>query len=138
MSDPTTISTVAFVGLGRMGLPMASNLLKAGFAVVGCDLDPAKGAALAERGGRVAPSPAAAAADSDLTLSLVMDDAALRSVAGGVLDGARPGHVFCDLSTVSPTASRETADRARGAGLGFVGAALLLRLRLANTRQVEP
>lgn len=120
MSQSPTISTVAFVGLGRMGLPMASNLLKAGFAVVGCDLDPAKTAALAERGGRTASAPAAAAAEADLTLSLVMDDAALRSVADGVLGGARPGHIFCDLSTVSPAASRDVAARARGAGTGFV------------------
>ncbi len=120
MSEAPTVSTVAFIGLGRMGLPMASNLLEAGFAVVGCDLDPAKAEALAAHGGRVAPTPAAAAAEADLTLSIVMDDAALRSVAEGVLAGARPGHVFCDLSTVSPAASGGVAARAREAGIGFV------------------
>ena len=36
------MTTIGFVGLGRMGLPMAANLLKGGFAVVGCDLDPRK------------------------------------------------------------------------------------------------
>ena len=49
--------TVGFVGLGRMGLPMAANLLKAGFSVVGCDRDPARAAALAAQGAEIAPRP---------------------------------------------------------------------------------
>ena len=104
--------TIAFVGLGRMGLPMALNLLAKGFAVVGCDLDPARVEALRERGGRAAPTPAAAAAEADMTLSIIMNDAVLRAVAlgpEGVLAGASPGHLYCDLSTVSPAASAEVA-----------------------------
>ncbi len=120
MTNLPTVSTVAFIGLGRMGLPMASNLVKADFAVVGCDLDPAKAEAFAARGGRTAPAPADAAAEADLTLSIVMDDAALRSVTDGVLSGARAGHLFCDLSTVSPAACREVAALVREAGMGFV------------------
>src|SRR4051794_41371938 len=104
------MKTIAFIGLGRMGLPMASNLIKAGFAVIGCDLDAGRREALAGRGGQIAATPAQAAAQADISISMIMNDAILRAVATGpegVFAGARKGHVYADLSTVSPAASPE-------------------------------
>ncbi|MET0428073.1 MAG: NAD(P)-dependent oxidoreductase [Microvirga sp.] len=115
--------TIGFTGLGRMGLPMASNLLNAGFSVVGYDLDPAKVRALVERGGAEARSPADAAARSDLSLSMIMNDAVLRDVAmggEGVLAGAGSDHVYCDLSTVSPSVSGEVRTRALQQGVAYL------------------
>lgn len=76
-------ATIAFIGLGRMGLPMASNLLRAGFSVIGCDVDRAKAEALASAGAAVAASPAEAARRADLTFSMIMNDAVLHAVATG-------------------------------------------------------
>ena len=53
---------IGFIGLGRMGLPMAGNLLRAGHDVIGCDIAPARLATFAALGGRSAATPAAAAA----------------------------------------------------------------------------
>ena len=106
------MKTIAFIGLGRMGLPMASNLIKAGFDVIGCDLDAGRRDALAGHGGQVAATPAEAVARADMSISMIMNDAILRTVAmgpEGVFAGAREGHVYADLSTVSPAASAEVA-----------------------------
>jgi 3-hydroxyisobutyrate dehydrogenase-like beta-hydroxyacid dehydrogenase len=117
------VTIIAFTGLGRMGFPMAINLLKAGFSVIGYDLDPAKMMALVKRGGKQARSPAEAAAISDLSLSIIMNDAILRDVAmgeNGVLKGAKRGHVYCDLSTVSPSVSGEVRTKAGEAGVEYL------------------
>ena len=130
------MTTIAFIGLGRMGLPMASNLLARGFAVVGCDLDAARTAALAARGASVAASPAEATAQADVTFSIIMNDDILREVAlgpSGVLACAQPGHVFADLSTVSPRASLEVAGRAAERGVGYVCARVAGSVGLAES-----
>lgn len=130
------VTRIAFIGLGRMGLPMALNLLKAGFSVIGCDLDPAKRQALSERGGDIADTPAQAAGQADITLSIIMNDAILREVAlgaAGVLKGARHGHLFCDLSTVSPAASAEIAAAAKAAGIGYLCAKVAGSIGLAES-----
>jgi len=133
------MTTIAFIGLGRMGLPMAQNLLRAGFSVIGCDLDPAKLAALSAQGGRPAASPAEAAAQADITLSIIMNDAILHQVAlgeRGVLAGARAGHLYCDLSTVSPAASAQVAAAAKAAGVGYLCAKVAGSIGLAETAQL--
>ena len=130
------MTAIAFIGLGRMGLPMAANLLKSGYKVIGCDLDAARCAALAARGGSIARTPAEAAAGADITLSIIMNDAILRAVAlgpEGVLAGARPSHLYADLSTVSPAASAEVAAAADARGLGYLCAKVAGSIGLAET-----
>jgi 2-hydroxy-3-oxopropionate reductase len=114
---------IGFIGLGRMGLPMATNLLRAGHEVTGCDLSPARTALFAERGGKVATTPAAAARSAEATLSMVMDDAVLREVTygpDGVFAGAGGGHIYADLSTVTPGASADVGARAATAGIIYL------------------
>jgi 3-hydroxyisobutyrate dehydrogenase-like beta-hydroxyacid dehydrogenase len=103
---------IGWVGVGKMGLPMASHLLAAGHQVLACDLSPALVQALVARGARAAPSPAAAAQRAEVVFSSIPDDAALRAVAlgdKGVLAGARAGTIYVDTSTVSAEASAEVA-----------------------------
>lgn len=117
------MTTVGFIGLGRMGTPMATNLLKAGFAVVGCDVDRARADELARRGAAVAATPAETASRSDVVLSIIMNDRILHEIAlgeAGVLAGLRPGAVYADLSTVSPAASAAVAEAARAGGARYV------------------
>lgn len=128
--------TIGFVGLGRMGLPMAANLLKAGFAVVGCDRDPARVEALAARGAGIAATPAEAASRCDITVSIILNDAVLREVAQGpqgVLAGAAPGHLYIDLSTVSPAASQAVAAYAKEKGACYLCAKVAGSVGLAES-----
>jgi 3-hydroxyisobutyrate dehydrogenase-like beta-hydroxyacid dehydrogenase len=103
---------LGWVGVGKMGLPMASHLLAAGHAVAACDTVPALVAAAVARGASAAGTPAEAARGAEIVFSSLPDDAALRRVAlaaDGVLAGAKPGTVFIDTSTVSPEVSAEVA-----------------------------
>src|SRR4051812_23673168 len=103
---------IGVVGVGRMGTPIAVNLLRAGYPVTVADLDPVRCRELADLGADVATNPGEVAARSDISLSLLMNDAILRTVVlgrDGILSGADPGHLFCDLSTVSPAVSAEVA-----------------------------
>lgn len=116
---------VGFVGLGRMGGPMVGCLLRSGIRVVAYDIDPRRAAEAAQAGAELADSPAAAAARSDVSLTMVMNDRVLREVAlsdHGILAGARPGHLYCDLSTVSPQVSLDIAAAAAGAGVSYLRA----------------
>jgi 3-hydroxyisobutyrate dehydrogenase len=92
-----------------MGQPMAGHLLKAGHSVAACDLSPALVQAIVARGATAAATAADVARDAEIVFSSLPDDAALRKVASGVLSGARPGTIFIDTSTVSPTLSAEVA-----------------------------
>lgn len=114
---------VGFIGLGRMGAPMVANLLSAGHQVVVYDIDRDKCAKLSSMGANTAETPAAVAKRSDLTISMIMNDAILREVAlgvDGVIYGAGRGHLFCDLSTTSPKATTEVAAAMEGAGVDFL------------------
>ena len=117
------MTTVGFIGLGRMGMPMAANLLKAGFAVVGCDVDRSRTDELARRGASSASGPAEAARRSDVVVSMIMNDRILHEIAlgeAGVLAHLRPGAVFADLSTVTPAASAAVAEAAKAEGAAYV------------------
>ena len=111
---------IGWVGVGKMGLPMASHLLAAGHPVVACDLAPELVQAVVARGARAAPTPAAAAAQAEIIFSSIPDDAALRVVAKGVLAGARSGAVYVDTSTVSAEASAEVAAAAAAKGVHYL------------------
>jgi len=118
-------STIGFLGLGVMGAPMARNLLAAGHDIVAWNRSPEPLAELAAAGARPADGPAAVAAEADLVISIVSDDAALREVLGGpegAIAAARPGSLIIDMSTVSPALARELAAEAQARGVGFLDA----------------
>jgi len=127
--------TVGLVGLGRMGGPMARNLLRAGLELVVHDIDSTRCAETQRHGAHVARSPREVSASSDISLSIIMDDRVLRAVAlgpDGILTGARPGHLYCDLSTVSPDASREVAQQAAAAAVHYLRAKVAGSVALAE------
>jgi 3-hydroxyisobutyrate dehydrogenase len=114
---------LGWVGVGKMGLPMASHLLAAGHSVAACDLVPQLVQAAVARGASAATSPAAAARQAEVVFSSIPDDRALRAVAlseTGVLAGARPGSVYVDTSTVSAEASAEVAAAATARGVHYL------------------
>lgn len=119
------MSTVAVIGLGEMGLPMARNLAAKGFQVVGYDVREEPGRMVREAGGRVAASGGEAAADADAIVVMVRTPAQAEAVvvdAGGVLDRARRGSMLIVMSTVGVSCMRRLADAARGRGLRFLDA----------------
>jgi 2-hydroxy-3-oxopropionate reductase len=125
MADEHDAATIGFLGLGVMGGPMARNLLAAGSEVVAWNRSPGPLTELVEAGARAADGPAALAAETDILISIVSDDAALREVLGGpdgAIAAARPGSLVVDMSTVSPALARELAAEATARGVGFLDA----------------
>ncbi len=124
MSDPITEPrSVAFLGLGTMGFPMAGHLAKAGHAVTVYNRTAAKAEAwAAAHGGRAAPTPDAAAAGADIVFLCVGGDDDVRAVAGAAVAALAPGAIVVDHSTVSAAVSREMDAIARERGVFFLDA----------------
>jgi 2-hydroxy-3-oxopropionate reductase len=104
---------------------MARNLLAAGHEVLAWTRSAEPLAELVEAGARSAEGPAAVAAEADIVISIVSDDAALREVLAGpegAIAAARPGSLVIDMSTVSPALARELAATADARGIGFLDA----------------
>jgi 3-hydroxyisobutyrate dehydrogenase-like beta-hydroxyacid dehydrogenase len=114
-----TDQTIGFVGLGAMGSRIARRLLDAEHRVYGTNRTKSKTQPLIDRGLEWRDTPREVAAASDVVFSMVTDDAALDAItsgADGILAGLTDRKVFVDMSTVSPRASRELAERARALG----------------------
>jgi 3-hydroxyisobutyrate dehydrogenase-like beta-hydroxyacid dehydrogenase len=111
--------SVGFLGLGAMGAAIVRRLLAAGYQVTGWNRSEEKAAPLRELGMGWAPTPAAAAAASNLTISILTDARALEEVVcgpAGVVEGIRPGAILADMSTISPDSSRAIAERVAATG----------------------
>ena len=102
--------TIGFLGLGKMGLPMASRLLDAGFELRVYNRSADKARPLADRGVAVMKSPAEVSTRGGIVISVVSDDPALESLAGDDLaEALGPGGLHISMSTVSPAISRKLA-----------------------------
>ncbi len=103
---------VGFLGLGTMGTPMATNLLKAHVPLVVWNRTAAKVEPLRALGAKVSKSPAHVAAEVDIIITMVSQPKDVEQVvlgAEGVLEGIKRGTVLIDMSTVSPATSRKLA-----------------------------
>ncbi|MGO9249744.1 MAG: NAD(P)-dependent oxidoreductase [Solirubrobacteraceae bacterium] len=101
--SPNNQTTVAVLGTGSMGAPIARNLLAAGFPVSVWNRTAARAAPLADDGASLAPLPADAAKNADVVLTMLADGAAVQetmSGPGGVLQAMRPGSVWIQMATV--------------------------------------
>ena len=118
------MTAVGLLGIGRMGSAMGHALATAGFEVVAWNRTRAAAERLvAEVGGRVADRPRDVADAATIAVSMLADGAAVDGVYGGedgLLAGARPGHVFCDASTVPPGTLQNHVATARAAGAGLL------------------
>lgn len=117
------MGAVGFVGIGIMGGGMAANLVRAGFDVVVWNRTRSKAEAV--EGAVVADSPADVASRCDVILICVSDSPDVIEVvegAGGVLEGMRPGSLVVDHSTISPSVTRQLAEKVAGAGGAWVDA----------------
>jgi len=126
---------IAFLGLGKMGSPMARRLLEAGHPLTVWNRTPGPAESLAAQGATIAATPAAAAQSADIVLTMLFDDAANEQVLlapDGVLDALRPGALHVSHSTISVALSeRLTAEHARR-GQQFVAAPVFGRPSVAE------
>jgi 3-hydroxyisobutyrate dehydrogenase len=109
--------TIAFLGLGNMGGPMAANLIGAGHAVRGFDPVPAAAAAAAANGANVFDSTADAVTEADVVITMLPNGDIVRRCYAEVLPAARAGALFIDSSTISVNDAREV--HAQAESLGF-------------------
>jgi 3-hydroxyisobutyrate dehydrogenase-like beta-hydroxyacid dehydrogenase len=119
------IENIGFIGLGIMGTPMALNLVKAGFKVTAYNRTRSRAEALAQAGAGIADTPAEAAREADVIISIVSDTAAMEEVVlgkNGILEAVRSGATLIDSSTISPTASRKFACQLAGRGAAMLDA----------------
>jgi 3-hydroxyisobutyrate dehydrogenase len=116
---------VGFVGLGTMGGAMAANAARAGFEVTTWNRTPGRAAELADLGVSMAASPSAVAAASEIVITIVSDTPDVEAVLfgpDGVADGAASGSLVVDMSTISPSATRDFAERLGASGVGMLDA----------------
>ena len=116
---------IGFIGLGIMGRPMALNLLKGGHTVTVWARRPESRQPLLQAGAREAGSPAEAARDAEVVISMVADAPDVAEVMlgeTGVAKGAAPGLVAVDMSTIAPAAARDIGARLAAAGVDFIDA----------------
>ena len=119
------MTRIGFIGVGTMGLPMATNLLKKGFAVTAYDLNPLAVKAAVAAGMTAAASAAEAIAEVDIVITMLPSSPHVESAYmgdGGVVNAARKGTLCVDMSTIDPAASRRVAAAAAERGVRFVDA----------------
>ena len=113
---------VAFIGLGRMGEPMAQNLAKAGLLQAVWNRSDGRTGWCGDAGVRVASSAAEAAAGADVVILMLADGHAARAVGADALSAMAAGSVLVDMGTSGPEAERDLARAAAERGIGFLDA----------------
>lgn len=119
------MANLGFIGLGTMGGTIVKQLLNAGHTVTGYNRTRSKAQWLLDAGMRWGASPRQVAETADITFSMVSNSTALREIVNGedgILAGLVPGKVYADISTVSPSASREIAQLVAAKGALMVDA----------------
>ena len=127
MSTATSMGqpSIAVIGLGVMGLPMAQNLVTAGYSVTGFNRSPGRLDELVTAGGGGSESIAAAVHAADVVITMLPDAPDVTAVLDGpegVFAHARPGAVVIEMSTIAPRVARELAVTAHSRGLSFLDA----------------
>lgn len=120
-------NNVALIGAGAMGGAIGTRLAETGNRLVVFDLDPVKVQALVDKGAISAPSAAEAAAQSDYVILSLNSAKIVRAAvfsAGGIAEGARPGTLIVDMSSIDPEATRALAADAAEKGLRWVDSPL--------------
>ncbi|NJD03114.1 MAG: 2-hydroxy-3-oxopropionate reductase [Ruminiclostridium sp.] len=116
---------IGFIGLGIMGKPMAKNLLKAGYNLVVHDVNRAVVKELVEAGAEEGFSSKDIAQKSDIIITMLPNSPHVKDVIlgkDGVLEGARPGTIIIDMSSIAPLVSKEVALKAKEKGVVMIDA----------------
>jgi 3-hydroxyisobutyrate dehydrogenase-like beta-hydroxyacid dehydrogenase len=131
-----------FIGIGNMGEPMARNLLRAGHRLTIYNRTPERAESLRAEGARVAVTPADAARDAEVLVTMLADDAALSAVifgaadSTGAIDGLAPGAIHVSASTISVALSKKLTEAHRVRGQGYVAAPVFGRPEAAASQKL--
>jgi 2-hydroxy-3-oxopropionate reductase len=117
--------TIGFIGLGIMGRPMARNLLKAGYSLVVHSRSRGPVDEIVKAGATAAASPKDVAAQCDVLITMLPNSPDVEQVAlgpGGIIEGARRGLIFADMSTISPIVSKKIGKALEAKGVAMLDA----------------
>ena len=120
MSD---MHIIGFIGLGTIGLPMAVNLIKAGYRMNVNDINPEPVAEMTRLGAKACETPAETAGDSDVIITMVPDAPDVEAVVlgdKGIVHGIKPGSIYMDMSTIDPGTTRKVGAAIRKKGAQMV------------------
>ncbi len=116
---------IGFIGLGIMGKPMARNLLKAGYPLTVYDIVPDKAEEVVEAGAKAGSSSKDVAEKSEIVITMLPNSPEVKEAVlgkNGVLEGAKPGTILIDMSSIAPLASKEVAEKAKEKGVTVLDA----------------
>jgi len=116
---------IGFIGLGIMGKPMARNLLKAGYPLTVYDIVPDKAEEVVEAGAKAGSSSKDVAEKSEIVITMLPNSPEVKEAVlgkNGVLEGAKPGTILIDMSSIAPLASKEVAEKAKEKGVAVLDA----------------
>ena len=116
---------IGFIGLGIMGKPMAKNLLKAGYSVVAYDIVPEAVKELVDAGAEKGESSADVASKTEVIITMLQNSTHVKEAVlgkNGVLEGAKPGTILVDMSSIAPLASKEISEKVAEKGVVMLDA----------------
>ncbi len=116
---------IGFIGLGIMGKPMARNLLKAGYPLTVYDIVPDKAEEVVEAGAKAGSSSKDVAEKCEIVITMLPNSPDVKEAVlgkNGVLEGAKPGTILIDMSSIAPLASKEVAEKAKEKGVTVLDA----------------
>ncbi|WP_394233319.1 2-hydroxy-3-oxopropionate reductase [Niallia oryzisoli] len=116
---------IGFIGLGIMGKPMSLNLIKAGHILTVTDLNQEAVKTLVEAGATAAQTAKEVAENSEIIITMLPASKHVQSVVldeNGILAGAKEGSIIIDMSSITPTVSKQLAEEAAKKGVGFLDA----------------
>ena len=126
------MTTVGFIGTGRMGAPMAGHLLTAGYPLVVHDLHPGAARPLVERGAEWAASPAEVARQVETIITIVPSSREVEAVVGTMLPALGPRHLLVEMTTADPSSTRRLAKDVAARGAAMIDAPVSGGVRGAN------
>ena len=116
---------IGFIGLGIMGKPMSKNLLKAGYDLTVCDINAVAVSEVVALGAKAAASARELAAQTEIIITMLPNSPQVKAVAlgnHGIIDGARPGTIVVDMSSIAPQAAQEVAKALAEKGIKMIDA----------------
>jgi 2-hydroxy-3-oxopropionate reductase len=116
---------IGLIGLGIMGKPMAKNLLKAGYELVVFDIVKAAVAEVVAAGAKEASSAKDVAAQCEYIITMLPNSPHVKAVVlgeNGIIEGAKPGTILVDMSSIAPLVSREVAAKLAEKGIDMLDA----------------
>jgi 3-hydroxyisobutyrate dehydrogenase and related beta-hydroxyacid dehydrogenases len=128
---------IGFIGLGNLGAVIAENIVSSGRELAVYNRTASKTKALTDKGAKAYPSVKALAENCDIILSIVSDDAALKSVSEELLNSMKAGGIHVSMSTILPQTAEELAAGHTKNGLHYVAAPVFGRPEAARARKLN-